>query len=401
LKISTVRVGHLAEPGVVAAGLQEIRRPGLVEVQVAGEAAVVGGGGQIAPGLAQGVGGEVETREREDPRVRAGDADGDEIGVVLHLTRKGGMGEVDAAEEEIESLAHRPEPGGEDPGEDGDADVGALGGGEHVVEPVAAVDHIGDDAVGGIDVAAELHAVLREVAELVSQHRLELGEIETIDQPQADDQVLLRREEEVQHRFIERNRGVHVGGEEDAVREGRAGLLAQFADEGEQVGLFGFSDFDAHAGIDARALEESLDEEEAEQPGEDAADDEAEDRLVGRCSVAAGRLGASSAARSARLLGGGRVSGLRLLLRQPGDAVVAGVGRADRQAEVDDDEDEEAGEDDDDAGAVAPRRPGQVRGDVGRGGRIEARDIGGHRDPLRRKRENHQFTRNAGALSVA
>ena len=248
----------------------------LVEVEVARIAAVVRGGVQVRPRLPERVAGEVQPGQREDQRIAAGHAHGHEVRVVLHLPRKRRIGEVDDAEQPFEHLPRDPQDAGEGPREDGDADVRVAEHADEIVQRVAAVHDVADHAVGGVNVGAELHAPLREVPEFVGEHGLELGEVQPVHEAEPDDQVLLPRHEQVEDRLVVRDGGVHLDHGVDAVRERSPRVVAQLADEREEVGFVRIGEFDAEAGVAVRTLEKPLHHEEADHGGSDAADDEPE-----------------------------------------------------------------------------------------------------------------------------
>jgi hypothetical protein len=67
--------------------------------------------------------------------------------------------------------------------------------------------------VRDVNVPAELHPRLGEVAELVREHGLELGEVEHVDEPQADEEVLADWPEQGQQRARIRDGRVDVVGD--------------------------------------------------------------------------------------------------------------------------------------------------------------------------------------------
>src|SRR5262249_25573416 len=120
---------------------------------------------------------------------------------------------------------------------------------------------------------AELHALLRKVAEFVRQHGLELAEIEHVDKAEPDQQVLARRENQIEEGGMIEDGGVDVRREINAPGKGRPGLGADPADEREQLRLLDFLDLDEQRLVLARALEQAFEEVKEEQAGADDADD--------------------------------------------------------------------------------------------------------------------------------
>ena len=138
---------------------------------------------------------------------------------------------------------------------------------DHLVEPVAAAYQVVDEAVGGVDVAAQARALLGEVAELVGEDRFELAQAEDVDQAQADEQVLAGGPEQAGDAGVRHDGGVDLVRDVNLARQGGAGLLAQPFDEVEQQRLVVGRDLDADGALLLAALEEALDQEQEEKHG--------------------------------------------------------------------------------------------------------------------------------------
>jgi hypothetical protein len=99
-----------------------------------------------------------------------------------------------------------------------------------------------------------------------------------VDQPQADQQVLPRRDDEVEQRRVVHQRGVDVGADVHLARPRRADLLVEAADEREQLRVVPLRDLQVVVARDFLPLEESLEQEQGEEErGEGAAELEDED----------------------------------------------------------------------------------------------------------------------------
>ena len=175
-----------------------------------------------------------------DGSIRTSDTDGDEIGVEFHLPAQAAMEEEDGVAQAHQDAAQDPEDAVDHPGGAGEDGVGnpapAL---DEPVEEVPAVDDLVDDVERGIDVGTELGAFLREMAELVGEQGLEFGEVDGVDQAEAEEQVFLGRDEQVPEGIaVAEGHRVDFVVDEDTLRIGGAGLVADAVDEVEQLGMF-------------------------------------------------------------------------------------------------------------------------------------------------------------------
>ena len=140
------------------------------------------------------------------------------------------------------------------------------------VEPVLAFHEVADDAAGDVGVTGG-HRRLAEVAELVGQHRLELAQVHAVHEAQADEQVFLRLDEQVDERGPRHARRVHVRRDEHLVRFGRAEFVAELVDELEEDRVFVLRDLDVHLLVHRGPLKEALDQVQEEGAAQDQADD--------------------------------------------------------------------------------------------------------------------------------
>ena len=88
-----------------------------------------------------------------------------------------------------------------------------------------------------MQIAPQADAAQGEAAELVGQHRLELDQVDHVDQPQADQKVLAGRQDQVQQRRVVDQRGIHLGADVDATRRRRPHVLVDAVNEGEEQGV--------------------------------------------------------------------------------------------------------------------------------------------------------------------
>ena len=207
------------------------------------------------PQLVQRVHQGVAARQRDRHQVR----------LSLHLVVEGALGAHHAGEDGVENRAQGPDDETHDPAEPGDPDVHHREAVQEPVEAVALVDDVRGHALGDEHPATHGHRALREVPELVREHRTQLPQREHIDEPQADVEVLPRREDEVEDRKVVEDTGVHPAGEEHPVGPGRARLVRDPVKEREEARLGGGVDLDRARGARSRAKEQRLQHEERQE----------------------------------------------------------------------------------------------------------------------------------------
>jgi hypothetical protein len=214
---------------------------------------------------------------------------------------------------------------------------------DRVVEPVPVFHDSPEGAVGDVHVLPQLHAALREVAELVGQKRLELAEGQDVDQAETQVQVLGHGPHQGQEGLLVEGRGVHVRAQENAVRHRRPHVRTHPADEREQPRLLLLGDLDLEGLALPVPLEKPLDEvqenDEAGQRRRQSPDAEPEGEDEGQAR------------------------------------------RAGQQAQVQREEQGQADQHQNDVVPVAGAGVGQVRGQLPRAGRVEGVDalLGGRR----------------------
>lgn len=123
-----------------------------------------------------------------------------------------------------------------------------------MVEPIAAVDQVVEHSIGHVQVAAQSDAPLREMSELVRQHGLELRKIYHVDQAQPDQQILLRRNHQIDERRIVDQRRVHLGADHHVPRR-RADVFIHPANEREESGMLPLVERDVLAPLHSLPLE--------------------------------------------------------------------------------------------------------------------------------------------------
>ena len=195
--------------------------------------------------------------------VTAGQRDGHQVGLELHLPRQRALRQYHQTKNGVEQRADRPDDQRQAPADPGDTQVDARDERQQLVQCIALGNHLGGDLLGDVDPAADRHRALGEVAELVGQHGLELAQGQHVDQRQTDLQVLARGKQQVQQGQVVEHRRIHPGGEEHPVRSWCSGLIGQLVEEGEQLRLIGFADLVLVGGTATVDEEQRLDHEDA------------------------------------------------------------------------------------------------------------------------------------------
>jgi hypothetical protein len=185
----------------------------------------------------------------------------------FHLAAQAALQQLHPGEDAIHQATDGPDDEAEHPAHPGDAEVEAAQGLQEVVQHVALGDQARGDLLGHIDPAPYGHGPLREMAELMGQHRAQLAAVQHIDQAQADLEVLLGRPKQVQRRQVVEHGRIDAGRDQHAVRPRRAdrvGNGVQLDEEGRLV-----SGLDLQAVVFAAALaeEQGLEHEEGQQGG--------------------------------------------------------------------------------------------------------------------------------------
>lgn len=301
-------------------------------------------GAQLAGGEGQraihGVVGGLQPVQGVDERVGAGERDRHQVGLQLHLARQRALGQHHPAEGGVDQRADRPDDRAQDPADPRHAQIDRRQHLERLVELVALDDDVAGDLLRGVDPAPDRHRALREVTELVGEHRLELAQREHVDEAEPDLQVLARRDDQVGEGQIVEDGGVDPGRDEDAVRPGGARLVGEAVQEGEQARvLVGGELVRALVAVLAAGRDHRLEHEHREEAGAGAAQAEEPPGVAG-----AGRRGEEP---------------------DRGPREPAGEG------EVGDDEQRQAGDGQVGVSAVGGAGPGQLGRDVGGAAGVE------------------------------
>ena len=208
-------------------------------------------------GLVPGVVGRVELVQRVDQRVAAGQRHRDEIRLEFHLARQRALARAAPARNSTsiieridQTMMDSSQPTHATRRSRRDSCCSSLSSASRRATTWPAI------CARDVHPAAHGHGALREMAELVRQHRLELAERHDVDQPQADLEILLRRDDEIQQRQVVEHRGIHARREIDLVGARRARFVGQPVDEFEQPRLLRARDLDV---VDVVAM---LDEEQ-------------------------------------------------------------------------------------------------------------------------------------------
>lgn len=131
-----------------------------------------------------------------------------------------------------------------------------------VNKPIVIEKHIIDDAVHLVRPAADLHAALREMSELMRDDSFQFGNVHGIDQSQPDLQVLANREEHAPERRVVKNAGVHIGTDEYFSRHGCTDAGSEGSDGLKQFRMIVFKDLDAIALVGFIRSKQKFDQED-------------------------------------------------------------------------------------------------------------------------------------------
>lgn len=263
---------------------------------------------RAVPGFVGGA----QTVQRVHQRVATGQRSRDQIRLVFHLARQRALRQHHAAEDHLDQRTDRPDDQREDPPDPGDPEIDAGEARQERIQRIALGDDMARDLLRDVDPAAHCHRALREMAELVRQHRFQFAEAEHVDQPQPDLEVLARGEDQVGQRKIVEHAGIDMRGQVHASRPRCARLVGQTMQELEQFRLLAGIEFEVEIVLLGALVEDQrLEHEDREEGGASAGDQRHE-------AVAA-------AAR-----------------QQAGEQPVGGPREPGQQAEIDDDEGEQA-----------------------------------------------------------
>ncbi len=235
--------------------------------------------------------GHVQLVQRMDERVAAGERNGDEIGLQLHLARQRALRQHDDAEHRLHQRADRPHDEREQPADPGDTQVEARQAAQERIERIALRDDVTGNLLGDVDPAADRHRTLTEVTELVREDRLQLAERDGVDETETDLQVLARREQKIEHAQVVEDGRIHARRQEHAMRARRTRFICQSIDEVEQPRLLRRSDldvvdrvpmFDEHQRLPHEHREERRADAGDERPQRIAAVRQAREQAIGR-----------------------------------------------------------------------------------------------------------------------
>jgi hypothetical protein len=109
--------------------------------------------------------------------------------------------------------------------------------------------------------------------ELVREHGFELRERQRVDERQADLEVLLRRDHEIQHRQIVEDGGIDARRQEHAMRPRRARLVGKTVQKGEEPRLLLGGNLDVLDLVAVLDEEQRLQHEDGEERGAESADE--------------------------------------------------------------------------------------------------------------------------------
>ena len=241
--------------------------------EIARVQAVIGRGQKLVGRDAVAAVGELDAAERGHDRVAAGYAHSHVVGVELHLPGQGEIEQIDRFEHAAENRAQQPDDAEQPPRRERDTDIETAPASQPVIPGIAGEDDVPQHAIGHVDIGAQGHALLREVPELVGEHGLEFPHVDSVDEPGPDQQILPRRQHEIEQRRIVKHGRVHIGAHVHAGRPRSGGFIADALDELEELRLLVPLQFEIQGPIRPLPLEQAFDEEdqqhaEGEQPAE-------------------------------------------------------------------------------------------------------------------------------------
>ena len=159
-----------------------IEKVGRVNVMVVGDVQILRG---LSPtGITR-----ITPRKQMHRCIAPRHADGHQVGVELALSAKRLVKEVDDEPEQLQYFPQTPEGGPDDIRGPGNANVQFGPAHDESVEPVLAMDDMVNDHRHRLKIETDF-CPLSEMAKFVSQHRLELGQVDAIDQSQTDERLL-------------------------------------------------------------------------------------------------------------------------------------------------------------------------------------------------------------------
>ncbi len=138
------------------------------------------------------------------------------------------------------------------------------------------------DLLRDIHPAADRHGALGEVTEFVGEDRLQLAEIEHVDQAEPDLEILPGGNQEVRQRQVVEHARVHAPREKYTVRSRRAGFVRQAVQEFEQDGLLGRCDLQILDRLTAFDEDQRLEHENGQKGRRRAPHDVAQDGIAVR-----------------------------------------------------------------------------------------------------------------------
>ena len=188
-------------------------------------------------------------------------AHGHEIGVKLLLAANREPLQRDDFEDEFERLAAEPEQPAEGVAEGRRKAALCLAPIQEVIQKVFPDHEIADDLPRDPGVGVRVRG-LAEVPEFVGDHGLELAQVHTVHQAQADEHVALRFLHEIDERGAGDHGRVHIRADVNAVGFRCVKFLAELVDEAEEDGLLIFRDLDVPIFFARMPFEEALHEEE-------------------------------------------------------------------------------------------------------------------------------------------